>query len=114
MKLFYSPIGNGVASFLAANCIGLAIPCEAIDTGTANPKTADGEDFTKVNKNGIVPCLLFSDLSILSGEPTILAFIADKVSVSRKDINSYSYKHLFQIRVWFGRKREESHLGRGT
>eukprot|EP01032_Pedospumella_encystans_P014325 gene14325-16460_t len=78
MKLFYSPTGNGVASFLAANCIGLSIPCEAIDTGTANPKTVDGGDFTNINKNGTVPCLLFPDLSILSGEPTILAFIADK------------------------------------
>lgn len=64
---------------MAAYCAKEAISCEAIDVFVENPKTADGQDFKKINRKGNIPCLVFDDgVSVLSEETTILAYLADR------------------------------------
>ena len=79
MKLYYSPNGGGSASFIAANCMGLSIPCEVINIQDTNPKASDGTQFSKLVKSCTLPCLLLKDASVLTEEATVLGYLRDQV-----------------------------------
>lgn len=79
VRLFYSSTSNGVASFIAANISSVYIDCEVVNENDPEFKTSSDIEFYKINKEGKLPCLLFDDGQILTEEPVILEYIADKV-----------------------------------
>ena len=81
VRLFYSPTSNGIASFIAAYISSVYIECEVVinEHDLTNCKTSSGMIFSEINKEGKLPCLLFDDGQVLSEEPVILEYIADKV-----------------------------------
>lgn len=75
MKLYYSPGACSLSPHIVAREAG--VPLELIRVDTKTHKTADGEDFYKVNPQGYVPTLVLDDGEILTEGPAIVQYLAD-------------------------------------
>lgn len=77
-KLYYSPVANyGAAAFMAAYIGGVDMACEVVDV--LDKKTSSGQDYTHINKKGILPCIQTGKGDLLTEETVILEYIAEKV-----------------------------------
>ncbi|MGF7158555.1 glutathione S-transferase [Rhodoligotrophos appendicifer] len=76
MKLYLSPGACSLAPHIALHEAGLAHEIEKVNLGTK--KTASGADFFQINPKGQVPTLVLDDGSVLTENPAILNYIADK------------------------------------
>ncbi len=75
MKLYYSPGACSLAPHILMN--ELKVPCEYIAVNLGTHKTATGEDFTKINPKGAVPCLILKDGTMLTEGAVIQQYLAD-------------------------------------
>lgn len=75
MILFYFPGACSLADHIALIETGLS--CELV---SINPekKTADGRDFLAINPKGYIPALELEDGTVLTENPVILTYIAEK------------------------------------
>ena len=61
---------------MAAFSAGLPIDCESVDL--SQDRTSGGVNYSQINPRSMLPCLKLKDGTILSEEPIILEYIADK------------------------------------
>ena len=76
MKLYYAPGACSLAPHMALREAGLEFELEQVDL--TNRKTASGEDFTRINPLGYVPCLRRDDGETLTECAVLLQWIADQ------------------------------------
>ena len=76
MKLCYSPGACSLSPHIVACETGANVELEKVDL--ASHKTADGQDYTKVNPKGYVPALRLDDGGVLTEGPAIVQYLADK------------------------------------
>lgn len=76
MKLYFSPGACSMAPHIALREAGLAFDLVKVDIRAK--KTADGEDYLKVNPNGYVPTLRLDSGEALTESAIILQYIADQ------------------------------------
>ena len=76
MKLYYAPGACSLAPHMALREAGLEFELEQVDL--TNGKTASGEDFTRINPLGYVPCLRRDDGETLTECAVLLQWIADQ------------------------------------
>src|SRR6185312_12382038 len=76
MKLYYSPGACSLSPHIVACETGANVELEKVDL--ASHKTADGQDYAKVNPKGYVPALRLDDGGVLTEGPAIVQYLADK------------------------------------
>jgi glutathione S-transferase len=79
IKLYYTAVSCGAASFIAAHVAGVTIETEKVDTGTH--LTASGVDYYSINPKGNVPCLVLDDGTMLNEGAAVLQYITDQVRI---------------------------------
>lgn len=75
MKLYFSPGACSLAPHIALCETGL--PFEAVKVEGRGPKTAGGEDYSKVTVKNYVPALRLDDGEVLTEGTAILPYVAD-------------------------------------
>jgi len=79
-KLYYCTSSHqGVSAFLAAYMSCVYLDCEAVLIEGSDMKTASGADFGEISLGCRLPCLVFEDGNVITQEPVILEYVADKV-----------------------------------
>ncbi len=76
MKLYFSPGACSLADHIALHEGGFKF--EWIKVDLKAKKTADGQDYEKINPKGYVPTLVLDDGSVLTENVAILSWIADQ------------------------------------
>lgn len=76
MKLYYSPGACSLSPHIVAREAGIAVELEKVDL--AQHKTANGDDYSKINPKGYVPALRLDDGSVLTEGPAIVQYLADQ------------------------------------
>ncbi len=76
MKLYYVPGACSLAPHIALREAGLAFALDKMDPATR--RTADGEDYLKVNPKASVPALRLDNDEVLTEVAVILQYIADQ------------------------------------
>ncbi len=76
MKLYFSPAACSLASHIVLNEGGYKFDIEKVDLG--QKKTANGDDFTKINSKGYVPALKLENGEVLTEGVAIMQFLADQ------------------------------------
>ncbi|WP_272424868.1 glutathione transferase GstA [Polyangium jinanense] len=75
MKLFYTPGVCSLAPHIALREAGATFELARVDL--RSKKTADGDDFARLNPKGYVPALLLPDGTLLTETAVLLNYIAD-------------------------------------
>ena len=76
MRLYFKPGACSLASRIVLAELGLSY--EAVELDTEAGRTADGRDYRQVNPKGYVPALEFEPGEVLTENPAILQFLADR------------------------------------
>lgn len=76
MKLYYAPGACSLSPHIVAREAGLPVDLIRIDTKTH--KTADGDDFYRINPLGYVPFLVLDNGETLIEGPAIVQYLADQ------------------------------------
>lgn len=76
MKLYYSPGACSLSPHIALRESGLAADYERVDLRAK--KTESGADYLAVNPKGQVPALQLDDGAILTENPAVVQYIADR------------------------------------
>src|SRR4030067_2452033 len=76
MKLYYVPGACSLAPHIALREAGLAFTLDKMDPATR--RTADGEDYLKLNPKASVPALRLDNDEVLTEAAVILQYIADQ------------------------------------
>ena len=75
MKLYYVPGACSLAPHIALREAGLTFKLDKMDPATR--RTADGDDYLKVNPKASVPALRLDNQEVLTEVAVILQYIAD-------------------------------------
>lgn len=76
MKLFYAPGACSLAPHIVAREAGYTFDLVKVDI--PNKKTADGNDYWKVNDKGYVPALMLDDGQVITEAAVICQYLADQ------------------------------------
>ncbi|MGB3739266.1 MAG: glutathione binding-like protein [Pontixanthobacter sp.] len=94
MKLYYAPGACSLASHIALIESGEDFAAVKVDLG--KHETENGEDFTAISPRGYLPAIEDDGIGLLTENPAVLTYIADKTSGALG--GSGSYKRL----EWLG------------
>lgn len=103
MKLYYSPGACSLASHIAL--IEGNIDHEAIKVDLGKHETENGEDFYSISPRGYVPAISDGDIELLTENPAVLSYIADKTGTLPTG------KDLYKLLEWIGFIGTEIHGG---
>ena len=76
MQLYFSPFACSLASHATARAAG--VPIELVPVSLATKRTAGGDDFLAVTPKGQVPALRLDDGTVLTENPAVLQYLADR------------------------------------
>lgn len=76
MKLYYSPGACSLAAHIAL--IEAGIDYDKVRVDLKAHKTENGEDFYAINPRGYVPAIDTGEFGLLTENPAVLAYVADK------------------------------------
>lgn len=76
MKLYYAPGACSLSPHISLREAGVSFDLERVDL--ASGKTANGEDFSKINPKGYVPALRLDDGEVLTEGAAVVQLIADR------------------------------------
>lgn len=94
MKLYYSPGACSLASHIAL--IEAGIDHETVKVDLSRHKTEKGEDFYKISPRGYVPAIEAEDVGLLTENPAVLTYIADRAGSAPMGLNRY------ELLEWIG------------
>jgi len=81
MKLYYSPGACSLAPHIVAREAG--IPVDLVKVDIPNKKTANGDDYWKINVKGYVPALELDNGKVLTEVGVICQYLADQAPGSK-------------------------------
>lgn len=105
MKLYFSPGACSLASHIALLDEGIEHETVKVDLG--EHKTEDGKDFYGISPRGYVPAIETDELGLLTENPAVLAYIADKGHAAPEG------KDRYKMLEWIGFVGTEIHGGYG-
>ncbi|MCV0383830.1 MAG: glutathione transferase GstA [Erythrobacter sp.] len=105
MKLYFSPGACSLASHIAL--IDEEIEHETVKVDLGEHKTEDGKDFYSISPRGYVPAIETDELGLLTENPAVLAYIADKGNAAPGGTDRY------KMLEWIGFVGTEIHGGYG-
>ena len=77
MKLYFAPLTCSLSPHIVLRELGL--PFELIRVDNKTKRTANGQDFLKINPKGYVAALVLDNGSVLTEGPAIVQYLADLV-----------------------------------
>lgn len=107
MELYFAPFACSMATRIALYEAGAAADFTQVDTHAK--KLADGRDFWAVNPMGQVPVLRQEDGAILTENPAILAYVADRFPQS--GLMPAGLKERAETEKWLSFVGSELHVG---
>ena len=105
MKLYYSPGACSLASHIAL--IEGGRPFEKVKVDLAKHETEDGKDFYAISPRGYVPAIESDEYGLLTENPAVLPFIADRTAALP------SGQGLYRLLEWIGFIGTEIHNSYG-
>ena len=87
MKLYYSPGACSLASHIALVESGQDYEKVKVDLSTH--ETEDGKDFRKISPRGYVPAIETDDMGLLTENPAVLTYIANKTTTLSDHADHY-------------------------
>lgn len=103
MKFYYSPGACSLASHI--QLIEAGIEHEAVRVDLGKHQTETGTDFYAISPRGYVPAIEADDVGLLTENPAVLTYLADKAQVLPQGADYY---HLLE---WLGFIGTEIHGG---
>ncbi|GMM94040.1 glutathione binding-like protein [Qipengyuania sp. MTN3-11] len=103
MKLYYSPGACSLASHIAL--IEGGIEHETVKVDLKKHETENGEDFYKISPRGYVPAIETEDMGLLTENPAVLAYVADRMGAPPQGTDRY------RMLEWIGFTGTEIHGG---
>lgn len=101
MKYYYAPGACSLAGHIALEENGSDY--EAIKVDLRAHKTEDGEDFYAISKRGYVPAIVTDEIGLLTENPAVLMYLADKGANPPSGVDRY------KMLDWIGFTGSEIH-----
>lgn len=111
MKLYYSPGACSLSPHIVLCETGLT--CELVRVDLETKRTADGEDFRKLNPLGYVPALVLENGRILLEGPAIVQYLADQAPEKQLAPPAGTYER-YVLQQWLNFISTELHQGCGA
>jgi glutathione S-transferase len=111
MKLYFAPGACAMASQIVLREAGMKFDLVKVDLQAK--KTADGQDYKKINPKGYVPCLQADNGEIFTEGAVILQWIADQVP-DKKLLPKFGTKERYRAMEWLNFISTELHKGLGS
>lgn len=105
MKLYFSPGACSLASHIAL--IEEGIEHEAVKVDLSKHQTENGENFYAISPRGYVPAIEADDVGLLTENPAVLTYIADRGDAAPSGADRY------KMLEWIGFVGTEIHGGYG-
>lgn len=87
MKLYFSPGACSLASHIAL--IEEGIEHEAVRVDLSKHETENGDDFYAISPRGYVPAIETDDVGLLTENPAVLTYIADRGDAAPSGVDRY-------------------------
>lgn len=111
MKLYYSPGACSLSPHIVL--CEADLDCDLMRVDLATKRTADGEDFRKINPLGYVPALELNDGTVLTEGPAIVQYLADLVPEANLAPRPGDFQR-YLLQQWLNFIASELHKGFGA
>lgn len=108
MELYFAPFACSLASHIAAREAGIALDLRQV--ALATKRLSDGGDYLAVSPKGYVPTLRLDDGSIMTENPVILQYLADRKPESGL-LPPVGSRERYEVLEWVGYVSTEIHKG---
>ena len=108
MELYFAPFACSLASHIAAREAG--IPLDLHQVSLATKRLSEGGDYLAVSPKGYVPTLRLDDGSLMTENPVILQYLADRKPESGL-LPPVGARERYEVLEWVGYVSTEIHKG---